>query len=321
MTTSAALALDEEVEQFAADMAAGLSAIPKRTQPKWFYDRAGSELFEDITRAPEYYPTAAELSILENNAEEIAACVPPGGYLVELGAGSTTKIRLLLDRLGHAAGYVPVDISGEFLAAEAAALRQTLPNVKVFPVAADFTRPFKLPAVTAGQPLAGFFPGSTIGNFDPVDAAEFLRHVKRLLGPGATLIIGIDLRKDPAILEAAYDDAGGVTAAFNRNLLVRANRELDADFDTDAFAHRAVFNEVRSRVEMHLVSLKAQKVRIRGRAFSFAAGETIHTECSYKYTVEGFRALASSAGWHPKAVWLDDDRLFSVHALTGTPAT
>jgi dimethylhistidine N-methyltransferase len=315
MTSNAALALDAEAERFAADMIAGLSAVPKRTPPKWFYDRTGSELFEEITRAPEYYPTRTELAILADNAKAIAACVPPGGYLVELGAGSTTKIRLLLDRLGHAAGYVPVDISGEFLAAEAAELRRTVPDVPVFPVAADFTKAFKLPAITAGRPLAGFFPGSTIGNFDPADAADFLRHVRRMLGPGATLIIGIDLRKDPRILEAAYDDAGGVTAAFNLNLLVRANRELDADFDLDAFAHRAVFNAARSRVEMHLVSLEARDVHIRGRRFGFAAGETIHTECSYKYTIEDFRALAASAGWQPKAVWLDDAALFSVHAL------
>jgi len=316
MTTEAAFALDEEAEQFAADLMEGLAASPKRTPAKWFYDRAGSELFEDITHVPEYYPTRAELSILADNAEAIAACVPAGGYLVELGAGSTTKIRLLLDRLSHAAGYVPVDISAEFLASEATALQRTLPNVRVLPVAADFTRPFKLPAVTRGRPLAGFFPGSTIGNFDPADAADFLRHLKRMLGPGARLIIGIDLRKDPKILEAAYDDAAGVTAAFNRNLLVRANRELDADFDLDAFAHRAMFNDERGRVEMHLVSRKAQDVHIRGRAFSFAAGESIHTECSYKYTVEGFRELAVSAGWTPTEVWLDDAGLFSVHALT-----
>jgi dimethylhistidine N-methyltransferase len=316
MTTNAALALDAETEAFAADLMAGLAAAPKATAPKWFYDQAGSELFEDITRAPEYYPTRTELSILESHAAAIAACVPQGAYLVELGAGATTKIRLLLDHLGHAAGYVPVDISREFLAAQAAALQRTAPGLRVLPVAADFTRPFKLPAATRGHPLAGFFPGSTLGNFDPAEASDFLRHVGQILGDGATLIIGIDLRKDAAVLEAAYDDAAGVTAAFNRNLLVRANRELGADFDLAAFRHRALFNAACGRVEMHLVSEKAQVVHIRGRRFAFAAGESIRTECSYKYTVAGFRKLAAAAGWRPKAVWLDPEGLFSVHALT-----
>lgn len=316
MTTSAMLAVDAEDEEFAADLMAGLAASPKRTSPKWFYDRIGSELFEGITRAPEYYPTRAELSILQAHATAIAECVPAGGYLVELGAGATTKIRLLLDHLGHAAGYVPVDISREFLSAQAQALQRTFPELRVLPVAADFTKPFKLPPATRGHPLAGFFPGSTLGNFDPAEAADFLRHVARVLGCGATLIIGIDLRKDAEVLEAAYDDAAGITAAFNRNLLVRANRELGADFDLGAFRHRAVFDAAHGRIEMHLVSDKAQVVRIRGRRFAFAPGESIRTECSYKYTVADFRALAASAGWQPKAVWLDDDGLFSVHALT-----
>jgi dimethylhistidine N-methyltransferase len=305
-----------EAEQFAADLITGFAETPKRTPAKWFYDRIGSELFEEITRVAEYYPTRAELQILEDHAEAIAGSVPPGAFLVELGAGASTKARLLLDHLRDLAGYVPIDISAEFLAAEAKRLRRLRPSLTVLPVAADFTEPFALPAATAGRPLAGFFPGSTIGNFDPPEAAAFLGHVGRMLTPGATLIIGIDLRKDPAILEAAYDDTAGVTAAFNLNLLVRANRELDADFDVDAFGHRAVYNAARGRVEMHLVSRRRQEVRLRGRVFRFAAGEIIHTESSYKYTVDGFRRLAAEAGWRAKAVWLDNEGLFSVHALT-----
>lgn len=316
MKPSAASAPRAEAEQFARDLVRGLAETPKRTPPKWFYDRAGSELFEEITRVAEYYPTRAELEILEDHAEAIAAAVPRGAWLVEFGAGASTKARLVLDHLRDVAGYVPVDISADFLAGEAVRLRRAKPGLKVLPVAADFTKPFALPPETAGAPLAGFFPGSTIGNFDPPEAAAFLGHIGRMLSPGATLIIGIDLRKDAAILEAAYDDTAGVTAAFNRNLLVRANRELDADFDLDGFEHRAVYNEARGRVEMHLVSRRRQEVRLAGRTFRFAAGEIIHTESSYKYTVDGFRDLAAQAGWRSKAVWLDAGRLFSVHALT-----
>jgi dimethylhistidine N-methyltransferase len=316
MKPPAASAPRGEAEQFARDLVSGLEETPKRTPPKWFYDRTGSELFEAITRVAEYYPTRAEMVILVDHAPAIAAAVPRGAFLVEFGAGASTKARLLLDHLGDVAGYVPVDISGEFLAAEAARLRRARPGLKVLPVAADFTKPFSLPADTSGKPLAGFFPGSTIGNFDPPEASAVLGHVGRMLTPGATLIIGIDLRKDPAILEAAYDDTAGVTAAFNRNLLVRANRELDADFDLDGFEHRAVYNAGRGRVEMHLVSRRRQQVHVAGRIFRFAAGEIIHTESSYKYTVDGFRALAAEAGWRAKAVWLDAGRLFSVHALT-----
>ena len=224
-------------------------------------------------------------------------------------------MRRLLPHLPELAAYVPVDVSESFLHAQAAGLRQDFPGLRVAPVAADFTQPFSLPADLGGAPRAGFFPGSTIGNFEPAEAARLLRQFGAILGEGAVLIVGVDLVKARAVLEAAYDDAAGVTGAFNRNLLTRINRELAGGFDPDAFAHRAVFNDRDSRIEMHLVSRVAQRVSVAGRSFDFAAGESIHTENSYKYTVAGFGALAAEAGWTGGAVWTDPEDLFSVHAL------
>jgi dimethylhistidine N-methyltransferase len=311
----AAAAGGPATSDFARDLVAGLRATPKRIAPKYFYDAAGSRLFERITTLPEYYPTRAEMQILRERAGAVAALVPAEGALVEFGSGSSAKVRLLLARMPKLRAYVPVDISGEFLGEEARRLRAEHSSLQVVPVAADFTKPFALPDAVRGLPRAGFFPGSTIGNFDPDDAKAFLRNAAGVLGAGAALIVGVDLVKDEAILNRAYDDAQGVTAAFNLNLLARANRELKADFDLDAFAHHAFFNEEQSRIEMHLVSRKVQQVHVAGATFAFDEGETIHTENSYKYTVDGFLRLAAEAGWRGSDVWTDKDRLFSVHAL------
>jgi len=302
-------------DSFSDHVIAGLSDSPKWLSAKYFYDAAGSELFEQITRLPEYYPTCTELKILERNAPAMSAYIPLAAALVEFGTGSTKKARILLNAAPQIAAYVPVDISEEFLAQEAAAVRRDVPNIAVLPVAADFTRDFDLPQQIRSRPRVGFFPGSTIGNFEPQDAAEFLRQAGRILGSGATMIIGVDRIKDEALLNAAYDDAAGVTAQFNLNVLRRMNRELGGDFDLSTFRHRAFYNAADHRIEMHLESLKAQSVTVAGRTFTFAKGETIHTENSYKYTVESFRALAESAGWRPVATWTDENDYFAVHAL------
>ena len=299
---------------FAADVVAGLTAHPKRLPPKYFYDNTGSALFERITELPEYYPTRSELSILQYNAAEIATFFPSHCALIEFGSGSTRKARILLDAAPAIAAYVPVDISGEFLQQQATDLRRDYPQLAVHPVADDFTQAFEMPAEIAALPRVGFFPGSTIGNFEPHDAASFLRHVGRVLGPDAVLIIGVDLEKEPEILNAAYDDAAGVTAEFNLNLLTRINRELGADFNLAAFEHHAFYNRERHRIEMHLASCKRQKVHVAGMTIDFRAGETIHTENSYKYTVASFGALARATGWTPRKVWTDG--LFAVHALS-----
>jgi L-histidine N-alpha-methyltransferase len=281
---------------FADHVVNGLGDDPKWLSAKYFYDAAGSELFEQITRLPEYYPTRTELKILTQNAGAMSAYI-------------------LLAAAPQIAAYVPVDISAEFLAQEAASVRRDVPTIAVLPVAADFTRDFELPQQIRSRPRVGFFPGSTIGNFEPQDAAEFLRQAGRILGAGATMIVGVDRIKDEAVLNAAYDDAAGVTARFNLNILRRMNRELGGEFDLASFRHRAFYNAVDHRIEMHLESLRAQTVRVAGRNFTFAPGETIHTENSYKYTVESFRALAESAGWRPVATWTDENGYFAVHAL------
>jgi dimethylhistidine N-methyltransferase len=310
------LPASDATRTFAEDVMAGLMAEPKRLPPKYFYDQRGSRLFEEITQLPEYYPTRTETAILQAHAPEIAKLIPADAAMVEFGAGSATKARILLGAASsQVSAYVPVDISGEFLSNEAQRLREDMPKLQVLPVAADFTRPFELPAGLGAKPRVGFFPGSTIGNFEPHEAHAFLRHAAALLGRGALLIIGVDLVKDPAILNAAYNDAAGVTAAFNLNLLERINRELDGEFKLEKFCHRAFYNREKQRVEMHLVSLARQKVRVMGKLIDFRRGETIHTENSYKYTVELFRSHARSAGWTPAAFWLDEQNYFSVHAL------
>jgi L-histidine N-alpha-methyltransferase len=302
-------------ESFAEHVVHGLSDSPKWLSAKYFYDTAGSDLFEQITELPEYYPTRTELSILRKYASEMAGYVPLSAALVEFGTGSSKKARILIEATPQLAFYVPVDISAEFLAREAAAVRRDIPWIAVLPVAADFTRDFDLPQQVRSRQRVGFFPGSTIGNFEPEDAAEFLRQAGRILGAGATMIVGVDRIKEETVLNDAYDDAAGVTAKFNLNILRRMNRELGGDFDLSAFRHRAFYNAEGHRIEMHLESLRDQTVRVAGRNFTFAKGETIHTENSYKYTVEGFRALAESAGWRPVATWTDENDYFAVHAL------
>ena len=306
---------DEQTSTFARDAIGDLSQHPKRLSPKYFYDATGSELFEAITRLPEYYPTRTELKILRDRGTEIAAIIPRGAALVEFGAGATTKVRLLLERCAFGA-YVPVDISGDFLNAQASALRKDFPALAVYPVAADFTAPFALPEEIAAMPKVGFFPGSTIGNFEPHEACRFLRSARDILGKGAQMIIGADLEKDERVLRDAYNDASGVTARFNLNVLVRINRELGGNFDLSAFTHRAIYNRERHRIEMHLISKKTQTVRMLGTSFSFRPGESIHTENSYKYSIERFTAVARGSGWTVRESWTDPNRMFSVHALT-----
>jgi dimethylhistidine N-methyltransferase len=308
-------ALRNAATAFAADVLEGLAATPKRLPAKYFYDEAGSRLFERITELPEYYPTRTELRILESSAESIARLADPGAALVEFGSGSTAKARLLLRHMASVRAYVPVDISAEFVNGEAVRLQADFPALRVLPVAADFTGAFELPAAVKAGPRLGFFPGSTIGNLEPHEVTGFLRRAKRALGPAAAFVVGVDLVKDPEVLYAAYNDSQGITAQFNRNLLVRINRELGADFDVSGFEHHAFYHRELRRIEMHLASLRRQKVRILGKCFEFRAGETIHTENSYKYTIESFAALARGAGWSIGAVWTDPERYFSVQAL------
>ena len=308
---------DEPTAAFAGDVIGDLARHPKRLSPKYFYDAAGSELFEQITVLPEYYPTRTELGILRDRGDEIAAIIPDGAALVEFGAGATTKVRLLLEHCEFGA-YVPVDISGDFLKAQADGLRKDFPDLGIYPVAADFTTPFALPETVDGMPKVGFFPGSTLGNFEPQEAAAFLRSARKILGDGAQMIIGVDLEKDERVLYDAYNDASGVSARFNLNVLDRINRELGGDFELPAFIHRAIYNRERHRIEMHLISKKAQKARVLDRSFSFRAGESIHTESSYKYSLDRFTALARGSGWTPRASWTDPAGMFSVHALVAS---
>jgi len=303
----------ETADSFATDILEGLSAKPKRLPPKYFYDLAGSALFERITHLPEYYPTRCEIALLRQHAPAIASLFPPNCALIEFGAGSSRKARILLGAAATIEAYVPVDISGDFLQGEAAQLRRDFPRLAVHPVVADFMRAFEIPAPIAALPRVGFFPGSTIGNFEPHEAAKFLHHAGEVLGDGAVLIVGVDLVKDTKILCPAYNDAEGVTAKFNLNLLTRINRELGANFDPTAFEHHACYNGESNRIEMYLASTKRQKVRVNGKAVSFRAGETIHTENSYKYTIDSFQALARGTRWSALQSWTDG--LFGVLAL------
>jgi len=307
----------EQASAFADDVLSGLRASPKRVPAKYFYDGAGSLLFERITELPEYYPTRCEMQILREHARDIAKLVPAGAALVEFGSGSSKKARIVLRAARKLAAYVPVDICGEMIEQEAIELRPDFPGLKVLPVRADITHKFALPPEAMVVPVrVGFFPGSTIGNFEPHEAAAFLRNAAHILGPGATLIIGADLIKSVDVLNAAYNDAAGVTAKFNLNLLVRINRELGATFKLNTFEHRAFYNRERHRIEMHLASLKRQKVKVAGETIDFRAGETIHTENSYKYSVASLDALARGAGWQPAGVWTDARKYFSIQAFT-----
>lgn len=304
-----------EADEFRAAVLAGLGRKQKEIPAKFFYDAEGSCLFERICELDEYYPTRTDIAVLREHAGEMLAGLTPGrAVLVEFGSGASVKVRLLLDALEPAC-YVPIDISGEHLHAAAEQLAQDYPDLPILPVCADFTRPFGMPPSLPEGPRLGFFPGSTIGNFHPAEAVRILSGFAHRLGPDGRLLIGVDLKKDPRVLHAAYNDAAGVTAAFNMNLLVRINRELGGTFGLDAFRHEAFYNADAGRIEMHLVSLRNQTVRLSGRAFAFAAGETIHTENSYKYSIDEFVALAATAGYRPIGVWTDPARLFSNHLL------
>ncbi len=305
-----------------AEVLQGLSQTQKCLSPKFFYDRKGSRLFDAITELPEYYPTRTEIGILREHGAAMAELIGKGRVLIELGSGSSLKIQILLAALGPAV-YVPVDISKDHLLASASTLAERFPWLSIRAVCADYSGPFDLPLEPDWDARAAFFPGSSIGNFEPAQAQALLERVGEVLGPGGRLLIGVDLVKDRAVLEAAYNDSGGVTADFNRNLLARINREIQGDFDLDAFEHRAFFNpdpDPRSpagpgRIEMHLVSNRGQRVRIGHRTIAFRAGESIHTENSYKYDLPGFGRLAADARFVTEQVWTDQGSLFSVHCL------
>jgi dimethylhistidine N-methyltransferase len=300
---------------FRRDVVDGLSASPKRLASKYFYDDSGSRLFEAICELEEYYPTRSEIALLSKVADDIARHISPGAALIEFGSGASVKTRLILDAAPQTAVYVPVDISEAALTRAAAAIRSSFPNLEVAPLVGDFTRPIQLPAAARGRPHTGFFPGSTIGNFPAEEAVAFLAAARAILGPGAQFIVGADLVKDPAVLIAAYDDAQGVTAAFNLNLLARINRELDGRLDLASFEHRAVWNAGESRIEMHLVSRINQTLVVGARRFLIARGESIHTENSHKYTPEGFAELARCAGWRIGATWISPEPEFAVFLL------
>lgn len=303
---------------FRADVLAGLRQQPKAVPARWFYDERGSELFEDITRLPEYYPTRAETEILETRGAEFAALVGPGRAVVEFGSGSSVKTPLLLQAIAPAA-YVPLDISGDFLRASAAALAAKFPGLPVHPVEADFMRRVALPGEVEGLPKLGFFPGSTIGNMVPRTANDLLREMRETLGEGAQLLIGFDLVKDTEVLLAAYDDAAGVTAAFNLNLATRINRELDGTIPLDALRHEARWNDPLARIEMHLVATRAIEFEVAGQTFSLAEGESIHTENSHKFTRRSLSLLLLAGGWTALQRWTDSEGRFAVVLAEATP--
>ena len=313
--------LETIVEDFETAVVAGLSATPKTLPCKFFYDQAGSELFSRICELDEYYPTRTEVGLLRRISGNIARLMGPDCHLIEFGSGDGIKVRLLLDAVNALAGYTAVDISRDHLKRSAEDLARLYPDIEIAAICADYTKPFDVPppSAKADARRVGFFPGSTIGNFTPAEAVEFLRTAAKLL-EGGDLIIGVDLKKDIARLESAYNDSEGVTAAFNLNLLARINRELSGDFIIDAFEHRAHYDPVAGRIEMHLISRCDQFVTVGGRRFDFAAGETIHTENSYKYAIEEFREVAANAGFKVVGGWTDDENLFSIHYLRAKSA-
>jgi dimethylhistidine N-methyltransferase len=312
--------LHPDTGSFLGDVIAGLTRPRKALPPKYFYDERGSELFEAICETPEYYVTRAEIALMRDRAGEMARRLGPRCLVIEHGCGSGRKTRLLLEALDPA-GYVAIDIAREQLKITADGIARDFPGLPVAAVCADYSRPLELPGLDGirARRRVVYFPGSTIGNLTPAEAAGFLGNVRLLVGRGGGMLVGVDLRKDPARLNAAYNDSRGVTATFNLNLLARINRELGADFDLAAFRHQAFYNEPQGRVEMHLLSLKDQRVSIGGRVVRLRAGETIHTENSCKYSVQGFQALARDAGLEPVACWTDAEKLFSVHYLRVAP--
>ncbi len=315
MQTTATLDHAPATAGFLEEALNGLTQDPKTLPCKFFYDARGSALFDQICELDEYYPTRTEMGIMQAHAREMSALLGSECRLVEYGSGSSLKTRVLLDNAHTLAAYVPVDISREHLHRTASGLERAYPHIPILPVCADYTQPFDLPASRAARTVV-YFPGSTIGNFPPPQAREFLARIAQVCGPGGGLLIGVDLKKSPAVLEPAYNDSGGVTAAFNLNLLARMNQELGADFDLAQFRHHAFYNSIQGRIEMHLVSLRAQTVTVGRECIVFRAGERIHTESSYKYALGEFARLADLAGLTVRQVWTDAAQLFSVQYLT-----
>ena len=313
------LKISEQVDpQFRADVLAGLRQYVPSVPARWLYDRRGSELFDDITRLPSYYPTRTETALLEGIAPELSSVVRPGSAVVEFGAGSATKTPILLRAVGPVS-YVPVDISGDYLRESAVTVARDFPGVDVIPVEGDFTRPVPLPESIEGLPKLGFFPGSTIGNFVPRSATDLLRGFREMLGAGAQLLIGMDRVKPVKRLIAAYDDPEGVTAQFNLNLIERINRELAGDIPHGAFRHEARWNEMLSRIEMHLVATRDVRFTVAGHRFAFAKGSSIHTENSHKYGERGARLLLLAGGWTPKREWTDPQGDFAIILAEAEP--
>lgn len=307
--------LHPKKESFREEVLAGLGKTQKELPAKFFYDKRGSELFDQITRLPEYYLTRTEIEILDQNAEEMVRLMGENFLLVEFGSGSSTKVRILLDQMQGKAAYTPIDISLLYLKESAQALGDAYPEVQVTAVCADYTKPFLIPEGEKFEKRVVFFPGSTVGNFEPHLARKFFRDTARRLRQNDTMLIGVDLQKDRRILNAAYNDSAGITEAFNKNILQRINRELGADFDLDKFNHAAFYNEKENRIEMHLRSQGVQRVTLTSDSFAFRNEETIHTENSYKYTVGSFHELLRGTGFEPEKVWTDPQNLFSVHYL------
>jgi dimethylhistidine N-methyltransferase len=310
--------LDPQTRAFRDDVLAGLAAPIPAIPARWLYDRRGSELFDEITRLPSYYPTRTETGIFQSVMPEVAARVPKGAAVIEFGAGSQTKTPLLLETIAPAA-YVPVDISGDYLEQSAADLQQRFPRLEVIPVVADFARPFSLPGGIEPLPRLGFFPGSTIGNFVPSSGTDLLRQFRSLLGVGSQLLIGLDRVKPVERLIAAYYDPEGVTAQFTLNILTRINRELDGDIPVDAFRHEARWNDILSRIEIHLVAMRDLAFSISGCRFAFAAGSSIHVENSHKYGPRGARLLLLAGGWTPVAEWTDPAEDFALILAEAQP--
>jgi len=307
--------MDTIQDEFAHAVIEGLSNGAKQIPCRFLYDARGSELFEEITELDEYYPTRTEIGLLQNYGAEIGEMAGPGCALVEFGSGSSRKTRILIDHLEEIAAYVPIDIADEALNEAADRLETHYPELDVLPVHADFNQDIDLPDRINGTPKLGFFPGSTIGNFDREGVEQFLSDAAALLGEKSSFLVGVDLKKSSEILLPAYDDAKGVTAEFILNLLHRINNELDGNIDLTKFDHQSVYNEEAGRVELYIVSLEGQQISVQGQTFDLKKGERIHIENSHKFSVDEFQALAESSGWTPAQVWTDDRKLFSLHYL------
>jgi L-histidine Nalpha-methyltransferase len=305
----------EDESDFALCVVDGLSGPHKSLPCRFFYDARGSELFEDITRLPEYYPTRVEIALLEAHAEEIVRSLGEGGALVEFGSGSSRKTEILIARLPRLSVYAPIDVSKTALEGARRRLSGLYPTLSTRAILGDFTHGVALPEDVAQMQQLGFFPGSTIGNFAPPEAVDVLRAMRQTLAPGSAFVIGVDLKKDARVLVEAYNDSAGVTAAFNLNLLARANRELGADFNLADFRHEAIYDPLKGRIEMHLVSLKELTIELLGEHFHFRAGERIHTENSYKFSIEQFSGLARAAGWRVGRFWTDARGWFAIFEL------